>query len=101
MMEYTGVVGLMSAEQLLEDPALFSRRAGDASTRRKAIDGVHLFLEYIEICRQVPTKHLKALKPHAHKIFGQWLLEHMDIMHRLTWKKGMTAETFLRNCETG
>lgn len=57
-MEYTGVDGVMSAESILENPALFSGKLYNLD---------ELALEYIELTKQYPTK-TTFIKQHLFKM---------------------------------
>jgi len=81
--EYTGVEGVMSAEQLLEDPKLFARRAGQPETARTAVEGPRMLAEYLEEVRKYPTPK-RMIKAHTHRLLGEWLQEHMDLQHTLS-----------------
>lgn len=72
-LEYTGVDGVMSAEGLLENPALFSG---------KVVDLDEIALEYIELAEKYPTPHFFA-KGHLFKILHQGLQEHIDLRSKL------------------
>lgn len=74
-LEKTGVDGVMSAEALLENPALFSGE--------KLIDLDALAKEYIEFWQKYDGKNLRYLKPHLFKILHQGLKEHSDLRTRL------------------
>lgn len=76
LMEYTGVDGVMSAEALLEDPALFSTRR--LQQPFGYLDGCQLLLEYCDICDVYPQPW-RMIKGHAFKLLGPWLSEFVDL----------------------
>lgn len=57
-LEYTGVDGVMSAESLLENPALFSGKVYDLDD---------LAIEYLEMVKQHPIEN-GCVKPHLFKM---------------------------------
>jgi len=73
-MEYTGCVGVMSAESLLEDPALFSSARLTPEGQFKGTAGVNLLLEYLELAEQYPTP-MRMVTGHAFKMLGEHLNE--------------------------
>lgn len=73
-LEYTGVDGVMSAESLLENPALFSGEV-------KCLD--RMAEEYLENWQKYDAENSKFLKPHLFKILHKGLMEHTDLRERL------------------
>lgn len=71
----TGVDGVMSAEGLLENPALFS------GPELKDLDV--LAAEYLEFWEKYDGKNKRYLKPHLFKILHQGLKENTDLRSRL------------------
>ena len=73
-LEYTGADGVMSAESLLEDPALFSERR--LSPDKDAhLDGCKLLLEYLDLWEQYPCP-TRMVRGHVFKLLGEsalWL----------------------------
>ncbi|KAJ1673618.1 tRNA dihydrouridine synthase, partial [Spiromyces aspiralis] len=69
----TGVDGVMSAETNLYNPALFSG---------KVLPVWQLADEYLEICREVPTK-INYIRAHLFKLYRQCLPQHTDIREQL------------------
>jgi len=82
-MDYTGCEGVLSAEQLLEDPKLFWRREGDPSTKRVAAEAPRMLREYLELLREYPQP-IRMVKAHIFKLLGAWLQEHFDLMAVVT-----------------
>lgn len=66
LMEYTGVDGVMSAESLLEDPALFWRERATAQPFRDTMRP-QLALEYLDMCEAHPAPmrmvRVRSLRP--------------------------------------
>jgi len=73
-LDYTGVDGVMSAEGLLENPALFSG---------KEVDLDEIALEYLDLVeKQYPTPHF-FVKSHLFKILHTGLQQHTDLRSKL------------------
>lgn len=71
-MAYTGCDGVMSAESLLVDPALFAPRRltpGGAHTPWEALE---LFRQYLHFLKRYPV-HIKMVRGHMHQAVGPWL----------------------------
>jgi tRNA-dihydrouridine synthase 1 len=81
-MEYTGADGVMSAESLLADPALFADRRLTPGGAATFMCGPRLLLEYLDLCEQYPTPW-RMVKGHAFKLLGPWLAEYIDLRERL------------------
>ena len=65
----TGADGVMSADSLLEDPALFwSRRRGADS--RAHLEGCRLLLEYLDLWQAHPVP-MRMVRGHAFKMLGE------------------------------
>lgn len=79
-LEHTGVDGVMSAESLLENPALFSGEV-------KCLDS--LAEEYLDLWEKYDSQHPKFLKPHLFKILHKGLNENTDLRERLGSAKGI------------
>ncbi|KAJ2341086.1 tRNA dihydrouridine synthase [Coemansia sp. RSA 2618] len=71
--EATGVEGVMSAETNLYNPALFSG---------KVLPSWQLAREYLEICRDIPTKP-QYIRAHLFKLFRYSLPIHTDLRQQL------------------
>ena len=69
-MEYTGCVGVMSAESLLEDPALFSPARLSPEGHFRGTAGAQLLLEYLDLAEQHPTP-MRMVTGHAFKMLGE------------------------------
>lgn len=82
LMEATGVDGVMSAESLLADPALFSQRRLQPGGEFGHLDGCHLLLEYLDLVDLYPTPW-RMVKGHAFQLLGPWLTEFTDLRDQL------------------
>ncbi len=69
-MEYTGCVGVMSAESLLEDPALFSPARLTPEGQFRGTAGAQLLLEYLDLAEEHPTP-MRMVTGHAFKMLGE------------------------------
>lgn len=68
-MEYTGADGVMSAESLLEDPALFAARRLQPSDSAH-LEGCKLLLEYLDLLEQYPCP-TRMVRGHVFKLLGK------------------------------
>ncbi|PSC69788.1 TRNA-dihydrouridine(16 17) synthase [NAD(P)(+)] [Micractinium conductrix] len=82
LMDATGVDGVMSAESLLVDPALFSARRLTPGGAHGPLDGCHLLLEYCDLLDLHPTPW-RMVKGHAFQMLGAWLTEFTDMREQL------------------
>lgn len=67
-LSYTGADGVMSAESLLEDPALFAPSALIHDTKNPTA-GCQLLLEYLDLWEQHPCP-ARMVRGHAFKMLG-------------------------------
>ena len=81
LMRHTGAVGVLSAEPLLRDPALFSPALA-ADGARAPDHGCRMMLEYLELCEAHPTPQ-RMVRGHCHKLLGPWFQEHHDLRDKL------------------
>lgn len=70
-MEYTGAVGVLSAESLLEDPALFSPRRLLPGGAFGGAQGAQLLLEYLDLVEEYPAP-MRMVTGHAFRMLGAW-----------------------------
>ena len=68
-MEYTGAVGVMSAESLLEDPALFRPSRLDPGGAKRPTEGCEMLLEYLDLTAEFPTP-FRMIRGHAFSLLG-------------------------------
>lgn len=73
-LEHTKCDGVMSAESLLENPALFSGKVHDLDD---------LAQEYFDFWKKYENGNMKYLKPHLFKILHKGLAQHVDLRDRL------------------
>lgn len=81
-LEITGADGVMSAESLLEDPAMFSPKRLVPGGEYKPIYGLELLLEYCDLIEKYPTPG-RMVKGHAFSMIGSWLTEFIDLREEL------------------
>ncbi|GLI58658.1 hypothetical protein VaNZ11_000400 [Volvox africanus] len=85
-LSYTGADGVLSAEALLADPALFDvpLRAfvavGDYTA--PPLERLALAAEYMALVAAYPVP-LRMVRGHLHKMVGDWLAEHTDLRHNI------------------
>lgn len=81
-LDVTGADGVMSAESLLEDPAMFSPKRLLPGGEYKPTDGPQLLLEYCDFIEKYPTPG-RMVKGHAFSMLGPWLTEFVDLREEL------------------
>ena len=96
-LEYTGCDGVLSAEPLLMNPALFddrvwseARAMGDGALDENGMPPLsccELLREYLTICRSHPVP-FRMVKAHAHKMLGSWFRELTDLRDELNTLHG-------------
>lgn len=109
----TGVDGVLSAESLLENPALFSGRHMQSLGMDSEGDGPllsehklnepALLLEYLELCEKYPVP-LRMIRAHVHRMLGPWFRKHPDLREELNkqyrvsldWLKDMVYQLMAR-----
>ncbi|KXZ49917.1 hypothetical protein GPECTOR_19g368 [Gonium pectorale] len=80
-LEYTGADGVLSAEGLLFDPALFAPRRAPVAIGDYAappLERLEMAAEYLSLCAAHPVP-LRMVRGHVHKLAGDWLAEHTDL----------------------
>lgn len=97
-MEETGVEGVLSAEPLLENPALFAgyRTAewglGNEETCKDGeIDQAELLVEYLKLCEKHPVPW-RMIRSHVHKLLGDWFRIHPNVREDLNRQSTLTFE---------
>jgi tRNA-dihydrouridine synthase 1 len=83
-MAFTGCDGVLSAEPLLLNPALFSRE------KLMDSDGVpilpeqpaEMLLEYLDLCEKYPTPQ-RMIRAHVHKLMGSWFNVFPEVRQRM------------------
>lgn len=77
-LEETGADGVLSAESLLENPALFAgfRTAewitGEGKRNKDGkLDQADLLVEYLKLCEKYPVPW-RMIRAHVHKMLGDW-----------------------------
>jgi tRNA-dihydrouridine synthase 1 len=96
-LEATGADGILSAEPLLSNPALFSDPPyyppptdGFAPIPLDGTAGVDLLIEYIEICRDYPAP-FSSVRGHIWKLVGHWLAELVEFRDELNSSNGSSV----------
>lgn len=85
----TGCDGVLSADSLLEDPALFAgfRNAelvvgSEESHRGVELDQTDIFIEYLKMCEKYPVPW-RMIRSHTHKMLGDWFKLHPRVRQEL------------------
>ncbi|XP_078442465.1 FMN-linked oxidoreductases superfamily protein [Wolffia australiana] len=93
----TGADGVLSAEALLENPALFSGyRTGEwvLSSDQATVgelDQADLVDEYLKLCAQYPVP-LRMVRSHVHKMLGEWFRQNPSVREELNKQNKLTLE---------
>lgn len=104
-LEETGVEGVLSAETLLENPALFAgfRTAEWVSGSEGTIvdsegtivdgrlDQADLVIEYLKLCEKYPVPW-RMIRSHVHKMLGDWFSLQPHIREELNQQSKLTFE---------
>lgn len=97
-LEATGADGVLSAESLLENPALFTgfRTAecvGDSeeSNGDEKLDQAELLVEYLKLCERYPVPW-RMIRAHVHKMLGEWFRIHPEVREDLNAQSRLTFE---------
>uniref|UniRef100_A0A0A9CFR9 tRNA-dihydrouridine(16/17) synthase [NAD(P)(+)] n=1 Tax=Arundo donax TaxID=35708 RepID=A0A0A9CFR9_ARUDO len=96
-LEYTGADGVLSAETLLENPALFAgfrtkewKEDGD-DYGHSGLDQADLVIEYLKLCEQYPVPW-RMVRSHVHKMLGGWFRVHPEVREELNKQSKLTFE---------
>ncbi|XP_062234174.1 uncharacterized protein LOC133931339 [Phragmites australis] len=96
-LEHTGVDGVLSAETLLENPALFAgfrtkewKEDGDENGDC-GLDQADLVIEYLKLCEQYPVPW-RMVRSHVHKMLGDWFRVHPEVREELNKQSKLTFE---------
>ncbi|KAJ4806348.1 hypothetical protein LUZ62_018914 [Rhynchospora pubera] len=94
-LEETGCDGVLSAETLLENPALFAgyktvewREEGDEDG---GLDQADLAVEYLRLCEKYPVPW-RMVRSHVHKLLGDWFRIHPEVREELNKQSTLTFE---------
>ncbi|RWR77585.1 tRNA-dihydrouridine16/17 synthase NADP+-like protein [Cinnamomum micranthum f. kanehirae] len=97
-LEETGVDGVLSAESLLENPALFDGyrtaewiEGDDGSIEDGGLDQAELVLEYLKLCETHPVPW-RMIRSHVHKMLGGWFRIHPQLREELNAQSKLTFE---------
>ncbi|XVF17633.1 hypothetical protein REPUB_Repub10bG0140000 [Reevesia pubescens] len=101
-LEATGADGVLSAESLLENPALFAgfRTANWVADNEKEnleakLDQADLLVEYLKLCEVYPVPW-RMIRAHVHKMLGEWFRIQPHVREDLNAQSRLTFE-FLYN----
>lgn len=102
LLEETGVEGVLSAEALLENPALFAGYRtvewadGDEENNKDGnLDQADLLVEYLKLCEKYPVPW-RIIRSHVHKMLGDWFRIQPHVRDELNSQSVLTFE-FLHN----
>ncbi|GLT50115.1 hypothetical protein SLA2020_236230 [Shorea laevis] len=94
----TGAEGVLSAESLLENPALFAgfRTAewvagNEENIRDGNLDQADLVVEYLKLCEKYPVPW-RMVRSHVHKLLGDWFKIQPHVRDDLNAQSRLTFE---------
>ncbi|GLU20064.1 hypothetical protein SLE2022_362790 [Rubroshorea leprosula] len=94
----TGADGVLSAESLLENPALFAgfRTAewvvgNEENSRDGNVDQADLLVEYLKLCEKYPVPW-RMIRAHVHKMLGEWFRIQPHVRDDLNSQSRLTFE---------
>ncbi|XP_010263445.1 PREDICTED: tRNA-dihydrouridine(16/17) synthase [NAD(P)(+)]-like [Nelumbo nucifera] len=97
-LEETGADGVLSAESLLENPALFAGfrtaewvEADEESNIDGKLDQADLLVEYLKLCESYPVPW-RIIRSHVHKMLGDWFRIHPQVREDLNAQSRLTFE---------
>ncbi|XP_031495217.1 uncharacterized protein LOC116260842 [Nymphaea colorata] len=94
-LEFTGVDGVLSAESLLENPALFAGYRTTEWKENEAEEGelnqAELVVEYLKMCEKHPVPW-RMIRSHVHKMLGDWFRIQPDIREELNKQSKLSFE---------
>ncbi|TQD73715.1 hypothetical protein C1H46_040757 [Malus baccata] len=95
-LEATGAGGVLSAESLLENPALFAGfqtakwvAKNEESRKYGKLDQADLLVEYFKLCEQYPVPW-RMIRAHVHNMLGDWFRIHPHIREDLNAQNILT-----------
>ncbi|GJZ32775.1 tRNA-dihydrouridine(16/17) synthase [NAD(P)(+)]-like protein [Tanacetum coccineum] len=84
-LEETGADGVLSAETLLENPALFAGfrtvewvSDSENGNQEAKLDQAELAVEYLKLCEKYPVPW-RMIRAHLHKMLGEWFRIHPHV----------------------
>lgn len=100
-LQETGADGVLSAESLLENPALFagyqltddtaSNEVDVEELSEMYLDQPKLFLEYLDLFEKYPVPW-RMVRAHVHRMLGNWFRKHPDIREDLNKQFKLSKE---------
>ncbi|KAK3022304.1 hypothetical protein RJ639_046162, partial [Escallonia herrerae] len=97
-LEETGADGVLSAESLLENPALFAgfktaewALDGEDGSEEVKLDQADLLVEYLKLCEEYPVPW-RMIRAHVHKMLGEWFRIHPHIREELNAQSKLTFD---------
>ncbi|PHT83287.1 hypothetical protein T459_11730 [Capsicum annuum] len=97
-LEKTGADGVLSAESLLENPALFAGyRTAEWGLSTAGIKGddkldqAELLIDYLKLCERYPAPW-RMIRSHVHKMLGEWLRIQPSVREDFNQQSKLTFE---------
>ncbi|KAH9602121.1 hypothetical protein KSS87_002249 [Heliosperma pusillum] len=97
-LQATGCEGVLSADALLENPALFAGfrtnewvDESDANSINGKLDQAELLTEYLKFCEKHPVPW-RMVRAHVHKMLGEWFRLQPQVREELNGQSRITFE---------
>lgn len=97
-LEETGADGVLSAESLLENPALFAgfqtaewALGSEEGCKDGELDQGNLLVEYLQLCEKYPVPW-RMIRSHVHKLLGEWFRIQPQVRDDLNSQPKLTFE---------
>ncbi|KAG8367089.1 hypothetical protein BUALT_Bualt16G0036400 [Buddleja alternifolia] len=94
-LEETGCDGVLSAESLLENPALFAGYITgewvEERCKEGELDQAELLVEYLKMCEKYPVPW-RMIRSHVHKLLGEWFRIHPSVREDFNAQSKLTFE---------
>ncbi|WOK92899.1 tRNA-dihydrouridine(16/17) synthase [Canna indica] len=98
-LNHTCADGVLSAESLLENPALFagystmafSEYSANEVENDEGLDQADLVVEYLKLCEQYPVPW-RMIRSHVHKMLGDWFRIHPHVREELNAQSKLSFE---------
>lgn len=100
-LEATGADGVLSAEGLLADPALFAPRRAPVAVGEfvpSPLERLALAREYLGLVAAHPVP-MRMVRGHVHRMVGDWLAEHTDLRDSHINRPRVSVELYIEVVE--
>ncbi|KAK4760874.1 hypothetical protein SAY87_005767 [Trapa incisa] len=94
----TGCDGVLSADSLLDNPALFAGFwnaewvvESNEGHRDGELDQTDIFIDYLKMCEKYPVPW-RMIRSHTHKMLGDWFKNHPQVREELNAQSTLSFE---------